>query len=222
MKMNDMEKKIDIDSLPDKEIGRLFPITLVPYTGEWNLLFEKEKELIINVLDKELALTVEHIGSTSVEGLSAKPTIDILVEIPQLTAEIKTSLILKMQRIGYENMRNAEKEKRMTFGKGYSLTGVCGQTYHAHIREKSDDFQNELYFRDYLRQHADIRKEYEKLKLELAERYKFNREHYTNAKTDFILKMTEQAKNEYKKLQSKLLSCRAQSRHLIGSFTHEI
>jgi GrpB-like predicted nucleotidyltransferase (UPF0157 family) len=195
--MNNMEKKTDLDSMPEEEIGRLFPIIVVPYNDEWELLFEKEKELIVNLLHKEFTLTVEHFGSTSVKELSAKPTIDILIEIPQLTGNIKELIINKMRSIGYENMRNAEKEKQMTFGKGYGLNGICGQTYHAHIREKSNDFQDEIYFRDYLRRHAGVRKDYEKLKIALAEKYKYNRESYTNAKTDFITAVTEQAKKEY-------------------------
>jgi GrpB-like predicted nucleotidyltransferase (UPF0157 family) len=195
--MNDMEKKTDIDSMSEEEIGRLFPIIVVPYNDNWKLLFEREKELITNLLCEKFAITVEHIGSTSVEALSAKPTIDILVEIPQLTDKIKAVIIRRMQRVGYENMRNAEKEKQMTFGKGYSINGVCGQTYHAHIREKNDDFQDEIYFRDYLRQHAEVREDYEKLKIALAEKYKYERESYTKAKTDFITTVTKQAKKEY-------------------------
>ena len=71
----------------------------------------------------------------------------------------------------------------------------CLRTYHVHIREKSNTPQEEIYFRDFLRQNSDVRDEYAKLKYTLAERYQFNREDYTQAKTEFIMKITEQQKN---------------------------
>ena len=189
-------EKINFDSLTAEQVGRLFPIRIVPYNPEWEMLFEQEKTLITEVLGKDLSINIEHFGSTSVVGLASKPTIDILIEVSNLNDEIKQFITEKLERIGYGNMYNAEKENEMTFGKGYDENYVCMQTYHAHIREKGNMPQNEIFFRDYLRQNACARDEYAKLKYALAEKYQFNREDYTQAKTEFVTIITEQQKRK--------------------------
>ncbi|MDR1517186.1 MAG: GrpB family protein [Dysgonamonadaceae bacterium] len=184
----------NLDKLSPEELGELFPIEVVPYREEWLAFFEDEKQLLINVLRGIGMLNIEHIGSTSVAGLAAKPIIDLLVEVKKLDEEIKALIISKMQEAGYGNMSNSEKEKSMEFGKGYAPSGFCGQTYHAHFREKNADFQDEIYFRNYLRRNDNARDAYAKLKFSLAEKHKQNREAYTQAKTQFIKEMTELAK----------------------------
>jgi Uncharacterized conserved protein len=201
-------EKINFDSLTAEQIGKLFPIRIVPYNPDWKILFEKEKALITEVLGEKMALGVEHIGSTSIVGLAAKPTIDMMVEVSKLSDELKLYITRKLETIGYGNMYNSEKDNKMTFGKGYNescacvnaeeLTSgkvaaeqndksyVCTQTYHVHIREKGDAPQDEIYFRDYLRRNADVCDEYARLKYALAEKHRFNREDYTQAKTGFI------------------------------------
>ncbi len=190
------KKEIDLNRLSAEEIGRLFPIRVVPCDPGWKTLFETEKALIINTLGPDAVIGIEHIGSTSVEGLAAKPTVDILVEVSDLSGEVKRDITRKLETIGYDNMHNAEKENKMTLGKGYDVNTPDAQTYHLHIREKGDALPNEIYFRDCLRQHADVREEYAKLKVALAEKYRFNREAYTQAKTEFITRMTERQKRE--------------------------
>jgi GrpB-like predicted nucleotidyltransferase (UPF0157 family) len=185
---------INFDNLTAEQIGKLFPIRIVPYNPDWKMLFEQEKSLITGVLGDNAALNIEHFGSTSVVGLAAKPTIDILVEVSHLSDEIKQFITQKMATVGYGNMHNAETENKMTFGKGYHENYVCTQTYHVHIREKCKAPQDEIYFRDYLRQNSDARDEYAKLKYALAEKDQFNSENYTQAKTEFIVKITEQQK----------------------------
>ena len=179
-------EKINFDSLTAEQIGKLFPIRIVPYNPDWKILFEKEKALITEVLGEKMALGVEHIGSTSIVGLAAKPTIDMMVEVSKLSDELKLYITRKLETIGYGNMYNSEKDNKMTFGKGYDKDYICTQIYHVHIREKGELPQDEIIFRDYLRQNADACSEYEKLKYALAEKYQFNREDYTQAKTGFI------------------------------------
>jgi GrpB-like predicted nucleotidyltransferase (UPF0157 family) len=187
-------ERINLDNLTAEQIGRLFPIRIEPYNPDWATFFEQEKALIIKVLCENLALNVEHFGSTSITGLAAKPTIDILIEVPKLSDEIKQVITKKLETIGYGNMYNSEKEKKMTFGKGYDVDLINTQTYHAHIREKGNMPQDEIYFRDYLRQNPNTCDEYTKLKSILAEKYQFNREDYTQAKTEFVRTITEKQK----------------------------
>ena len=197
--------KINFDSLTAEQIGKLFPIRIVPYNPFWKMLFEQEKVLITESLGENVALSIEHFGSTSIVGLAAKPTIDIMVEVSKLSDELKIDITKKLESIGYGNMYNAEKDNKMTFGKGYDEfetepnveNQTCTQTYHLHIREKGDLPQDEIYFRDYLRLNVDACDEYARLKYDLAEKHRFNREEYTQAKTGFITKYTElQKKNE--------------------------
>ena len=79
--------------------------------------------------------------------------------------------------------------------RGYTENGFAERVFHLHLRYIGDN--DELYFRDYLIEHSDIAIEYEKMKLELWKEYEFDRDGYTNSKTDFIQKYTEKAKLEY-------------------------
>lgn len=90
----------------------------------------------------------------------------------------------------------SETSDRISFNKGYTEKGFAERVFHLHLRYVGDN--DELYFRDYLMEHADIATEYEKMKLKLWKKYEFDRDTYTNAKTDFIQKYTEKAKLEYK------------------------
>ncbi|MDR1198934.1 MAG: GNAT family N-acetyltransferase [Prevotellaceae bacterium] len=188
-----------IDNLSKEEIGRIFPVEIMPYNAEWQALFEAKKWLLTSILTNGVALFIEHIGSTSVFKLSAKPVIDILVAVPELTKSLKKEITEKLSEIAYENMSAAETETKMTFGKGYDINDCDKQKFHLHIRQKDSDLWNdEVYFRDYLRQNADTRGKYEKLKLRLAQLHKHDREAYTEAKTDFINSITRKAKNKIK------------------------
>ena len=83
----------------------------------------------------------------------------------------------------------------ISFNKGYTKRGFAEKVYHLHVRYYNN--WDELYFRDYLIEHEDIATEYGKIKLNLLEDYKHNRDGYTKAKSDFILKYSTKAKNEY-------------------------
>ena len=90
----------------------------------------------------------------------------------------------------------SQSESRISFNKGYTENGFAERVFHLHLRYAGDN--DELYFRDYLNQHIDAAKEYEKLKLNLWKRFEYDRDGYTNEKTDFIKKYTDIAKREYR------------------------
>ena len=185
------KEAVNFDNLTAEQVGKFFPIRIVPYNPDWKILFEQEKELIKRALGEDVALNVEHFGSTSVEGLDSKPTIDIIVEVSNLIDELKQHITQELGTIGYGNMHNAETENKMTFGKGYDENYIFNQSYHIHIREKGNTPQEEIYFRDYLRQNSNVRDKYAELKYSLAEKHQFNREDYTHAKTEFIMRIIE-------------------------------
>ena len=185
-----------MDDFTKEELGRLFPIVIVPPNDKWADLFDKEKSIIVGTLGEQIALRVEHFGSTAVPHLAAKPTIDILVEIPS-TSEVKDLITEKMTSAEYHFIWRTDCEPHyMMFVKGYSPDGIKEQTYHIHMAPKDHQLWDRLYFRDYLKHHPETAKEYEKLKYQLAEIHKYDREDYTNAKTEFITRVTELAKNE--------------------------
>ena len=86
----------------------------------------------------------------------------------------------------------SQSKKRLSFNKGYTENGFADRVFHLHLRYAGDN--DELYFRDYLIEHPDVAKEYEKLKLELWKKYEHNRDAYTEAKTEFVRKYTEKAR----------------------------
>lgn len=185
-----MPKKLSEMTL--EELWELFPIFLTEHRTCWKEWFAEEKSRLNRILPQNQNIRISHIGSTSVDTIWAKPIIDILVELPDEynMTEIKEILVNN----GYICM--CEDENRMSLNKGYTEDGFAEKVYHLHLRYRGDN--GELYFRDYLIEHADVAKEYEKLKLELWKQYEHNRDEYTNAKTEFVLKYTEEAKRMYR------------------------
>jgi len=176
-------KQKNLDEMTFEELGRLFPIILSEHNPEWREIFEREKKAIIAAAG-EYIIAVHHIGSTAVEGLKAKPTIDIAIEIKN-GADLKAfkdSVI----NIGYEmSWQKDNPPPHMMFMKGYSLEGFKGQAYHLHVRY-TGGFADELIFRDYLRGNEKARRDYAELKIKLQKQYEFDREGYTQSKGEFI------------------------------------
>lgn len=175
--------------MTSEELGRLYPITLEPYNDTWPALFEKEKEHLKSLLGE--SLKVEHIGSTAVKGISAKPTIDIVLEYPGGFTEAK--IIKKMEENSYIYMK--EQTRHLMFVKGYTPNGLANESYHIHIGPVSDGWLwDRIYFRDYLMKHAQEARIYERLKIELAAIYQYDRDAYTDGKSKYIETITERAK----------------------------
>lgn len=96
-----------------------------------------------------------------------------------------------MESAGYICM--SVTDTRMTFNKGYTPRGYAEKVFHIHIHVIADN--DEIYFRDYLLTHTDVAREYETLKLGLLPKYRNNRDGYTEAKTDFVKRITDLAKS---------------------------
>lgn len=184
----DMSKPLSDMTL--EELWKLFPIKLTEHQDCWECWYAEEKVILEHTLPK--AARINHIGSTSINSIWAKPIIDILVEVPKSTdLEIIKELLIQ---IGYICM--SKSENRRSFNKGYTENGFSERVFHLHLRYTGDN--DELYFRDYLIEYPDIAREYEALKLRLWKDYEHNRDAYTNAKTEFVKKYTDKAKIKYK------------------------
>lgn len=165
-----------------EELWQLFPIVLVPHSPFWEEWAEQEIKLLKEIL-VEYDPEINHIGSTAIPDIYAKPIIDILVEVSIESDWKKLREILESS--GYLCM--ATGDHRMSFNKGYTPSGYAERVFHVHIHASGDN--EELFFRDYLKSHPDVAREYEMLKLSLLPEFKHDRDGYTAAKTEFIRKI---------------------------------
>jgi GrpB-like predicted nucleotidyltransferase (UPF0157 family) len=195
--------KNNLNDMNEEELGELFPIEIVPYDTEWERHFLEEKDTLIGLLGSETALKIEHMGSTSIPGMSAKPTIDILVEIPE-SAVMSADVVDIMTRHGYHYIpRYDSPPPYMMCVKGYTPHGIVGQSYHIHMGPADHDgLWDRIFFRDFLRENTVSAREYESLKKELARKYRNHREKYTEGKTSFVEKTTAAAKAQFQKKKS--------------------
>jgi GrpB-like predicted nucleotidyltransferase (UPF0157 family) len=181
-----MKTNRDLNKMTSGELGQLFSVEIQDYTEKWAALYQEEKQSLISSLQPSDIVKIDHIGSTAIPGLKAKPTIDILLQVSGQTD--LQELMEHLKSLGYQlNQRPDKPPPHMTFVKGYSPEGFTGQAYHIHVRYQGD--WDEIRFRDYLLRHREAAKEYEALKLKLAGRYTHDRESYTEAKKDFIEKI---------------------------------
>ena len=178
------------DAMVSEEIGQLFPIEVVPYDERWQQLFMAEAARVSGTLGYEVC-AIEHIGSTAVPGLAAKPIIDSLLLVSKLDSRVKQRLIEKLRPLGYENMTNAETELTMEFGKGYDVDNPLRQKYHLHVEQAKVMPSPKIIFRDRLRSSRVLREKYTKLKRELAQQYRHNREAYTAGKAVFVRSVSD-------------------------------
>ncbi|MGI6153608.1 MAG: GrpB family protein [Christensenellaceae bacterium] len=185
--------KTNLKSMTNQQLWQLFPVVVEEYNAVWPRCFEEEEERIRALIGKNI-LRISHIGSTSVPGLCAKNIIDILIEIGEESHTQK--LADAMEQAGYIYLPQPENPPpHMVFLKGYTENGYEGQPCHLHVRFAGD--WDELYFRDYLREHSDAAREYAALKKSLQEIYRHDRDGYTAAKTDFIREAAAQGRRLY-------------------------
>ena len=159
-------------------------IFLVPYDEKWQALAAQEIAAIQRAISNT-KFEIEHIGSTAIPGLAAKPVIDLLIGVDSLPDA--TKFIQPLEAMGYSYWRDNPKTWHFFFVKGLPLAGGAGRTHHVHIYEKNHiEFQKKLLFRNYLRAHSDSAQEYLRLKTDLSQRFQADREAYTDGKTDFV------------------------------------
>ncbi len=166
-------------------------VKVVPYTYQWRTEYVKESGLLKSVIG-QYVLDIQHVGSTSIEGLDAKPIIDIAVAVESLD---KVNYFKgALEQIGYEYKGNAGIEGRIMFAKGSEDL----RTHYLHVEViHGPIWENHIYFRDYLRLHKEYIKEYSDLKKALAIKFQEDRGSYTKEKDKFITFILEKAKREF-------------------------
>ncbi|MGH2403022.1 MAG: GrpB family protein [bacterium] len=163
-------------------------VELLPYGAEWRRLFEEEKTRLQNAIG-QYVLDIQHIGSTAVPGMIAKPIIDIGIAV--MDFEEARVCIARIEHLGYEYRGEQRIPRRHYFVKGEP------RTHHIHMNEiGSRAWKNDLLFRDYLIHHPEVAGEYAGLKQELARRFPTHREAYLDRKASFIDRVLRTARGE--------------------------
>lgn len=163
-------------------------IEVVPHHPQWFELFQMEAEKIAAVFGPEI-IAIEHIGSTAIPGIKAKPIIDILVEVRDI--EIVEAFNDKMIRLGYEPRGEFGIPGRRYFSKGSDTR----RTHHVHIFQTGNpETERHLNFRDYLSAHPEDAQAYSRLKETLTQKFPEAPDNYTDAKSEFIREIDRKAK----------------------------
>jgi GrpB-like predicted nucleotidyltransferase (UPF0157 family) len=154
-------------------------VKLVPHDEQWHQLFAEEKARIQNVVDG-FVIGIEHVGSTSVCGIAAKPILDIAIAINDKANGEKCIAPL-------ENLDYIYRGENGIAGRFYFVKGAPARTHHLHmLLADSAELRNHLAFRDYLRQNPEAAAAYDKVKKELAEKYPNDRDAYLDGKAEFV------------------------------------
>jgi GrpB-like predicted nucleotidyltransferase (UPF0157 family) len=186
---DDTPQKIDDDLLDRVLIGgrQQTTIVIVDYDPDWPLRFEQERSTISQALGTR-AQMIEHIGSTSVPGLAAKPIIDILVTVAAAEIEDDRRLVAALEAAGYE-LRVREPEHRMF--------RTPARDVHIHVfPPDSDEIERHFLLRERLRCSAEDRELYAAIKRELAQREWSDMKYYAEAKTDVIQAILTRARED--------------------------
>ena len=154
-------------------------VKLLPHDERWHQLFAEEKARLADAVG-EFVAAIEHVGSTSVCGIAAKPILDIAVAVSDKTKG--EHCIQPLENLGY-----VYRGENGIAGRFYFIKGAPERTHHLHmLLTESEEFKNHLTFRDHLRANPETAREYDLLKRALAEKYPHDREAYLDGKTEFI------------------------------------
>jgi GrpB-like predicted nucleotidyltransferase (UPF0157 family) len=157
-------------------------VEIEPYNPNWPDEFQREANRLRAALPRNLACSIEHIGSTAVSGLAAKPILDIVIACGERSRwdEFREPI----ESLEYVFWAENPHPNRMFFVKGMPPFGQR-RTHHVHVR-LPEDAVLEVVFRDALRAHPALARDYEALKRDLALRFRYDRDGYTEQKTQFI------------------------------------
>jgi GrpB-like predicted nucleotidyltransferase (UPF0157 family) len=175
------------NAAPASTIGRAptNPVVIVDYNPLWPEQFEVLRSRLANVLGR-IAIAIEHVGSTAVPGLAAKPIIDI--DVLLRSTEDLPRAMAALASIGYQHRGDLGIAGREAF-----RAPASDPRHHLYVCPKKTEYQRHIAFRDRLRAHAKEADAYAALKRELATRFRDDREAYNNAKAEFVERILRKA-----------------------------
>ena len=169
-------------------------LEIYDYRDDYPVIYEKLKEELLNIYGDKIRY-IDHVGSTSIKNIKSKPVIDIMVQTDDLDdfkkfteecVENETYTVKREPTLGGDYLVRREEDGRVkAFLHVYQTGDINGLT--------------SVYFRDYLNSHEDEKKRYEELKMELYEKYKYDRPSYTHGKDKYIKSVIAKAIEERNK-----------------------
>lgn len=169
-------------------------LEIYDYRDDYPVIYEKLKEELLNIYGDKIRY-IDHVGSTSIKNIKSKPVIDIMVQTDDLDdfkkfteecVENETYTVKREPTLGGDYLVRREENGRVkAFLHVYQTGDINGLT--------------SVYFRDYLNSHEDEKKRYEELKMELYEKYKYDRPSYTHGKDKYIKSVIAKAIEERNK-----------------------
>jgi len=161
------------------------PVIIVEYDPDWPNIYKKEKARILKVIGHKV-LAIEHIGSTAVPGLGAKPIVDLMAGVYNLN-DAKECVELLQQHLEFIDITPEPNNPEWFYCIGNKTKPDDKNTIHLHlIKYESNHWKKHILFRDYLRAHPDVAQQYYVFKKKLAAKYRNDREAYTDAKKSFV------------------------------------
>jgi GrpB-like predicted nucleotidyltransferase (UPF0157 family) len=161
-------------------------ITIADHDPGWPERFARWRDVLSRALGPT-AVRIEHVGSTAVPGLAAKPIVDVQVSVADLTDE--AAYVPQLRDVGLQ-LRSRDALHRYF----RPFPGMAREV-HVHVCDVGSDWEaDHLVFRDHLRTHADARARYEQAKRDAAARWSDDRLAYTDAKTEIILRILDEAR----------------------------
>ncbi|MDE2188735.1 MAG: GrpB family protein, partial [Patescibacteria group bacterium] len=152
-------------------------VKLVPHNKKWSLLFEKEKTRLLKEIAGD-AIMIEHIGSTSIPGIKAKPVIDIAYGVKSMKDHKKhTKVLIKAGYVLRPGLGRVDRH--LVFAKGTNKT----RTHYLHLMKfRGKEWNYHIFFRDYLRNHKQAARKYERIKEKSMNKFRNNRKLYQKEK----------------------------------------
>lgn len=162
--------------------------TIEPYNSEWKKLFETETQ-VLSPIFSDVAISIEHVGSTAVLELAGKPTIDILIAVEKI--EIADKLSEKIESIGYKSLGDYINKSSRLFVKEVNNIRLV----NLHLFEATHPYVKDMInLRNYFRSHPEAVEEYSKLKFDLAKKFPNDYGLYRKYKDDWVEKLKEKVK----------------------------
>lgn len=168
-------------NVPAAGFKRQRSVVVVPYDAAWPSMFAAARDQLAQVVPE--AISIEHIGSTSVPGLSSKPTVDVLMVVDDI--DIVLHHVEDLAAISFEHRPGAfAPERRHLF---FRRMDGAERSHHLHVVEaRSHEPDDYRVFRDWLRANPEAAVQYEAIKLELAERFADQRDRYVASKEPLV------------------------------------
>ena len=197
-------KKLHVSELTPQEFQKTFPITLADVVPEYADWYEEEKAGLLGVIDAKDIVRINHIGSSAIPNIKAKPVVDILLEIDGTCNVDNIVEALKGIDFGVEVCMKKENPFEYLLAKGMTVDGFAERVFLLHLRYAGD--WDELYFRDYLLENPDVAAKYSGLKEKILkdisegklERMPIGQPNgYSNAKSSFVKEISLKAKDQY-------------------------